>query len=61
MQHRARIAAKRRHHGPDADVADDIRNMRAARAEDYIRSLVASAPPLTPDQTARLRLLLTTR
>ncbi len=34
------------------------RDLRASRAEDYIRKVVNEAPPLTPAQTARLAALL---
>ncbi len=32
--------------------------LKAIKAEDYIRKLVESAPPLTPEQRDRLALLL---
>jgi excisionase family DNA binding protein len=34
------------------------RDVRASRAEEYIRQLVAEAPPLTEDQRARIAALL---
>ena len=55
--HRAVVAAKRRHH-PDADVTEERRALRAARAEDYIKKLVDGAPPLTDAQRDRVALLL---
>ncbi len=55
---RAKIAAHKRNH-PDADVPGELyRDLRAARAEDYIRELVASAPPLTESQRQKLTALL---
>ncbi len=54
---RARLAATRRHH-PDADTSLLERDLRAARAEAYIKRLVDGAPPLTPDQRDQLALLL---
>jgi hypothetical protein len=53
----ARLAAVERHH-PDADTSELRRQLRAARAEDYIRRLIDSAPPLTDEQRARLATLL---
>lgn len=55
--HRARIAAIKRHH-PDADVSAEVRNLRAARATDYVQQLVASAPPLSFEQRSRLAAIL---
>ena len=54
---RARIAGKKRQN-PDADVTDLLVDLRAARAEDYIRKMLAQAPPLTGEQIQRLRDLL---
>jgi uncharacterized membrane protein len=54
---RARLAATRRHH-PDADTTDLRRDLRAARAEDYIKKLVDVAPQLSPEQRAKLAVLL---
>ena len=54
---RARLAATKKHH-PDADVSLIRRDLRAARAEDYIRKLVATAPPLTASQRDVLAVLL---
>ncbi|GAA1786214.1 hypothetical protein [Actinomadura chokoriensis] len=51
--YRARIAnAKRRN--PNADTTDLERALKAARAEEYIRGLVETFPPLTGEQKARL-------
>lgn len=55
--HRAVIAAKQRHH-PDADLTEDRRALRAARAEDYIRKLVDEAPRLSDEQRSRLAVIL---
>lgn len=55
--HRARIAAIKRHH-PDADTTDAERELKAADAEEYIRGLVETFPPLTGEQKARLAALL---
>ncbi len=54
---RARLAAAKRHH-PEADTSEIARDLKAARAEDYIRKLVDEAPPLTPEQRDRLALRL---
>ncbi len=43
---------------PDADVSEDLRDMRAARLEEQIERVVSAAPPLTPEQLERLRALL---
>jgi aromatic ring hydroxylase len=59
QHHRARLAALRRHHGPGADTAEVERDLRAARAEQYVRQLVADEPPLTAEQRVRLVRLLT--
>ncbi len=58
---RARLAVTTRHHGADAPQTQEARrDLRASRAEDYIRDLVASAPPLTTAQRDRLVVLLRT-
>jgi hypothetical protein len=54
QHHRARLAALRRHHGPGADVTEVLRDLRAAKAEEDIRELVAGEPALTREQRARL-------
>jgi hypothetical protein len=59
QHHRARIAAKRRHHGPAVDVADDLRAMRTAQAEEYLRDLIGGPQPPDLEQRVKLvRLLL---
>lgn len=44
---------------PDADVTDLRRQLKAERLEEYIREVVASAPPLTQQQRDALATLLT--
>ncbi len=56
---RAKIAAlSRSRTADDPEILDARRNLRAGRAEDYIRELVAAAPPLSDAQLDRLALLL---
>ncbi len=56
---RARVAALGRHRDADDPVVVSARrDLRAARAEDYIRRLVDAAPPLTAEQRDRLAVLL---
>lgn len=43
---------------PDADVSEDLRDMRIARLEEQITRVVDEAPPPTPEQLERLRALL---
>ena len=50
---RGQLAAVIRHHGPSADASEIARDLRAARAEEYLRELVADTP-LTADQRVRL-------
>ncbi|MEQ7124720.1 hypothetical protein ABN034_09355 [Actinopolymorpha sp. B11F2] len=54
---KSRLAAARRWH-PNADTTDLDRDLKFANAEDYIRRLVDTAPPLTADQRDRLAVLL---
>jgi len=42
----------------DPDLADARRDLRAALAEQHIRDLIASVPPPTAEQCARLAALL---
>lgn len=57
----ARIAAVERHH-PDADHSELRRDLRAARAEEYVERLVAEGEPrLTAEQRARLARILAPR
>lgn len=55
--HRARLAGAARR-GNTALVDEARRDLRAARAEDYILKLVDEAPALTELQRARLAALL---
>ena len=56
---RATLAAHTRHRPNDTETADALRrDLRAVRAEDYIRKLVDSAPALAPDVRERLAGLL---
>jgi hypothetical protein len=57
QHHRARIAAKRRHHGPDAAVEDDLQAMREAQAEEHVRRLLHRFSP-TAEQRARLAVIV---
>ncbi len=55
----SRAAGLTRRRAPDDPVVlDALREVRAAAAEDYIRRLVDTAPPLTPEQRDRLAVLL---
>jgi hypothetical protein len=54
---KARLAAKKRHY-PDQDHSDTERDLAAAKIANYIAHVLAEAPPLTPDQRARLAELL---
>lgn len=54
-----KLAARERHYPEDRETADALRrDLRASRAEDYVRELVDAAPPLSPEQRARLAALL---
>jgi F0F1-type ATP synthase delta subunit len=56
---RARVASlSRSRNRDDPDLLAARRDLRAARAEDYIKALVDSAPPLTDAQRDRLAVLL---
>lgn len=56
---RARLAALTRHRPPsDPAVIDAGRDLAAANLATYIARVVASAPPLTPEQRDRLARLL---
>ncbi len=56
---RARVASlTRSRSADDPALLAARRDLRAARAEEYIRELVAAAPPLTLEQRDRLALLL---
>ena len=54
-----RLAALARHRpADDSDVVEAGRDLRAARLEEHIRQVVDQMPPLSPDQRARLIILL---
>ncbi len=56
---RARVAALSRSRADDdPDYLAARRDLRAARAEEYIRTLAAGMPPLTMEQRNRLAALL---
>lgn len=56
---RARLAATIRHTPDAAATINQYRaDLKVAGAEDYIRHLVDSAPPLTAEQRDRLAVLL---
>ena len=56
---RARVASlSRSRTADDPALLDARRDLRAARAEEYVRQLVDSAPPLTSEQRDRLAVLL---
>ncbi len=56
---RAKVASlSRSRTSDDPDLVAARRDLRAARAEDYIRKLVDAAPPLSDEQRDRLALLL---
>ncbi|MEU7916918.1 hypothetical protein [Microbispora bryophytorum] len=54
-----KVAAATRFHGPDAPETIELRREHAAVSiEEYIRAVVADAPPLTETQRDRLANLL---
>ncbi len=56
---RARVASLSRSRVPDdPDLVAARRDLRAARAEEYIRQVVDAAPPLTDDQRRQLAAIL---
>jgi hypothetical protein len=58
---RARVAALTRHHPDDLSALTDARQTLAeAKLQDYIKRVVAQAPPLSPSQVDRLAQLLRT-
>jgi hypothetical protein len=60
MHKRARVAALTRHRPPgDPAVIDAARDLKAARAEQYIERLLAETPPLTAEDKLHLTRLLT--
>lgn len=58
-QERARYASLSRSRTPDdPDLLAARRDLRAARAEDYIKQLVDAAPPLSDEQRRHLAAIL---
>ena len=58
-QERARVASLSRSRQPDDPALTNARRaLRAARAEEYVRKLVDTWPPLTDEQRDRLAVLL---
>jgi hypothetical protein len=51
---RARLAAIRRHHGPEADVPEDSAELEHRALDRHIAAVVAAAPRMTPEQRDRL-------
>lgn len=59
IHHRARVAALSRTKSPDDPaLLDARRDLKAAKAENYISKVLAEAPPLTDAQRTRLAELL---
>lgn len=58
QRHRNRVATLARYHRGSPEHAAAVRDLAAAKLEDYIEQVVASAPPLTPEQRDKLALLL---
>lgn len=57
--HRARVAALTRSRASDdADLVAERRALAEASISEYVRKVVAAAPPLTGEQRDRLALLL---
>lgn len=57
---RAHVAWAARYHPDQPELAaDERRTLKAIRAEQYVRDLVDTFPPLTPEQRSRLAALLT--
>lgn len=56
---RAKIASLTRSRTPDdPELVDARRNLKAIRLEDHVRQVMATWPPLTDDQCARVAALL---
>jgi hypothetical protein len=47
------LALNTRHH-PSDDRSELVRELNAARAEDWARTVAAAAPPLTDEQRAKI-------
>ena len=55
----ARVGALSRSRQPhDPDLVNARRDLRAARAEEYVNDVVAGWPPLTPEQVDKLVTIL---
>ena len=60
QHHKGRVAALSRSRVyDDPDLVEARRDLKAATMESYIARVVATAPPLTPEQRDRLATLLT--
>lgn len=56
---RARVAALRKHRGPDdPETIAATRELRAEKLAQHVRKIVDLAPPLTTEQRARIAALL---
>lgn len=55
---RARVAAAKRHHPDDPATTELAAEFKADRLALHIQRVVDEAPPLSPEQRARLSLLL---
>lgn len=61
QQQRGRIAALSRSRTPeDAELVEARAQFKADRLADHVRRVVATAPPLTPDQVDRIAAILRT-
>lgn len=56
--HERAVLANATQRGDIKSAEEARRRLKAARAEDYIRQLVDTAPPLAPEVRARLAVLL---
>jgi hypothetical protein len=54
---RAKVAAAKRHH-PDADHTELQQDLKALTLQEHVRRLVETWPPLTPEQSERIAVLL---
>lgn len=56
---RASLAALTRHHGPESpEVIERRRAYKTDRLAEHVAAVIASAPPLTTEQRARIASLL---
>lgn len=57
--HRATVASlSRTRKANDPELVEARRNLKAAKLEEYVARIVATAPPLTDEQAARIASLL---